>query len=139
MIQLNGAVRALTATALLASLCACSNQTQGNIGLVDVQRISQNWPKFQNYQNQLANDAQTIERSNRPARDKASARAQLQARFAQAQNELSADVTAAAKQVAADKHLTYVFTRQYVGYGGVDITTDVEKILKIEEKASPAP
>jgi len=133
------AARALLATLLLAGLCACTNGTQSNIGLVDVQRISANWPKFQNYQNQLAADAQTIERSNRSARDKASARAALQARFAQAQSELSTDVSTAAKQVAADRHLTYVFTRQYVGYGGVDITADVEKILKIDDKSTPAP
>jgi Skp family chaperone for outer membrane proteins len=131
--------RALVAAALLASLCACSTGPKGQIGLVDVQRISQNWPKFQNYQNQLANDAQTIERSHRSDRDKAAARAQLQQRFAKAQNELSSDVTTAAKQVAADKHLTYVFTRQYIGYGGIDITPEVEKILKIEDKGTPSP
>ena len=131
--------RAIIATTLLAALCACTNAPANNIGLVDVQRISNNWPKFQNYQNQLANDAQTIERSNRPQRDKNEARAQLQARFAKAQTELTNDVSDAAKQVAAQKHLSYVFTRQYVGYGGIDITPDVEKILKIEEKPSPAP
>ncbi|MEA2786465.1 MAG: hypothetical protein QOF71_2569 [Candidatus Eremiobacteraeota bacterium] len=140
MMITNTALRALVATAALASLCACGkNASNTDIGLVDVQRISQNWPKFQNYQNQLANDAQTIERSRKSDRDKSQARAQLQARFAQAQTELSVDVTAAAKQVAADKHLTYVFTRQYVGFGGVDITADVEKILKIEDKSTPAP
>jgi Skp family chaperone for outer membrane proteins len=52
---------------------------------------------------------------------------------------LTDDVSNAAQQVAKDKGLTYVFTRQYVGYGGVDVTTDIEKILKIEEKATPAP
>jgi Skp family chaperone for outer membrane proteins len=140
MMITNTALRALAVTAALASLAACGkNAPNTDIGLVDVQRISQNWPKFQNYQNQLANDAQTIEHSRKPDRDKAQARAQLQARFAQAQTELSVDVTAAAKQVAADKHLTYVFTRQYVGFGGVDITADVEKILKIEDKSTPAP
>jgi len=133
------AVRPLFAALLLAGVCACTNGTQSNIGLVDVQRISANWPKFQNYQNQLAADAQTIEHSNRSARDKAAARAALQARFTQAQTELSTDVSTAAKQVAADRHLTYVFTRQYVGYGGVDITADVEKILKIDDKSTPAP
>ncbi|HEY0394026.1 MAG TPA: hypothetical protein VGD01_05980 [Candidatus Elarobacter sp.] len=132
------AARAFFTLAALAALAACGNKgSDSNIGLVDVQRISQNWPKFQNYQNQLANDAQTIERSNR--RDKAQARAQLQQRFARAQEELTRDVSDAAKQVAADKHLTYVFTRQYVGYGGVDITPDVEKILKITERPSPSP
>jgi Skp family chaperone for outer membrane proteins len=129
----------ITGALVLASLCACSNAPKTSIGLVDVQRISSNWPKFQNYQNQLANDAQTIERSNKNQREKDRARAELQARFAQAQNELSHDVSDAANKVAGEKHLTYVFTRQYVGYGGVDITPDVEKILKIEEKPSPSP
>ncbi len=134
------ALRALAVTAALASLCACAkNAPSTDIGLVDVQRISQNWPKFQNYQNQLANDAQTIERSRKSVRDKAQSRAQLQARFAQAQSELSGEVTNAAKEVAADKHLTYVFTRQYVGYGGTDITADVEAKLHIEDKSTPAP
>ena len=41
--------------------------------------------------------------------------------------------------MAGDKHLQLVFTRQFVGYGGVDITPDVEKILNITEKATPAP
>jgi len=45
----------------------------------------------------------------------------------------------AANQVASDKHLQYVLTQQYVGYGGVDITPDVEKILQIVEKATPTP
>ena len=132
-------VRPLLTALLLGALCACAKPNQSDIGLVDVQRISANWPKFQNYQNQLAADAQTIERSNRSARDKAAARAALQARFAQAQQELSGDVSTAAKQVAADRHLNYVFTRQFVGYGGVDITADVEKILKIDDKSTPAP
>lgn len=125
--------------ALFASLCACTNGPKSDIGLVDTTRLMQNWPKFQNYQNQLANDAQTIDRSSKTAGDKARARADLQQRFVQAQSELSNDVSTAARQVASDKHLTYVFTRQYVGYGGVDITPDVEKILKIEEKPSPTP
>jgi Skp family chaperone for outer membrane proteins len=140
MMITNNALRALAAAAALAALAACGNKSSStDIGLVDVQRISQNWPKFQNYQNQLANDAATIEHSRKSDRDKEQAKAQLQARFAKAQTELSVDVTAAAKQVAADKHLSYVFTRQYVGFGGVDITADVEKILKIEDKSTPAP
>ncbi len=131
--------RIIIATALLASLTACSGGSGPAIGLVDEERIKANWPKFLNYQNQLSNDAQTIERSNKPDREKQRLRAALQERFVRDQSELSNDVTDAAKQVAGEKHLTYVFTRQYVGYGGVDITPDVEKILKIEEKATPAP
>jgi Skp family chaperone for outer membrane proteins len=80
-----------------------------------------------------------IERSRDSARRKAQERLQLQQRFVREQNELTGDVTDAARQVAADKHLTYVFTRQFVGYGGVDITPEIEKILQIVEKASPTP
>ena len=131
--------RIIIATALLASLAACSGGSGPTIGLVDEERIKANWPKFLNYQNQLSNDAQAIERSGKPDREKQRLRAALQERFVRDQTELSNDVRDAAKQVVDAKHLTYVFTRQYVGYGGVDITPDVEKILKIEEKATPAP
>jgi Skp family chaperone for outer membrane proteins len=84
-------------------------------------------------------DAQTLEHSNKSGREKLAERAQLQQKFQAAETELTDDVENAAKQVAADKHLTYVFTREYVGYGGVDITPDVEKVLQIVEKPSPAP
>ncbi|MBV8579128.1 MAG: hypothetical protein JO225_01435 [Candidatus Eremiobacteraeota bacterium] len=131
--------RVLAATTLLASLCACSTAPQSSIGLIDTNRISSNWPKFQNYENQLSADAQAIDRSTKSPREKDAAHAALQRRFQEAQAELSNDVSTAAKQVAADKHLTYIFTRQYVGYGGVDITADVEKILQIQEKPSPTP
>ncbi len=126
-------------TALAAPLAACSTAPQSDIGLVDTMRIQANWPKFQNYQNQLAVDAQTIEHSGKPENVKSRERAVLQKRFAQDQIELTNDVRGAAQQVAAQKHLTYVLTRQYVGYGGVDITPDVEKILNIVEKPSPTP
>ncbi len=132
--------RPLAAVALLASLCACSNGgSKSEIGLVDVQRIMANWPKFQNYQNQINYDAATVERSTRSNAEKARLRGELQQRFAKDQTELTDDVSHAAEQVASAKGLTMVFTRQFVGYGGVDITPDVEKILKIEEKPSPSP
>jgi len=87
----------------------------------------------------LTYDAQSIERSRDPERRKQQERSALTQKYVQEQSELTNDVTDAARQVAADKHLTYVFTRQYVGYGGVDITPEVEKILQIVEKATPSP
>jgi Skp family chaperone for outer membrane proteins len=130
--------------ALAASLlgtAACSNPTQpkSDIGLVDVPRITANWPKFQNYQNQLNADAATIQQSRASDAEKRRQLDGLNAKFQRGQAELTNDVRDAAQQVANDKHLQYVFTRQYVGYGGVDITPDVEKVLKIEEKATPKP
>ena len=37
------------------------------------------------------------------------------------------------------RQLKLVLTREGVGYGGVDITADVEKALNITEKATPTP
>jgi Skp family chaperone for outer membrane proteins len=107
--------------------------------LIDTARITSNWPKFQNYQNQIVADETAIQRSNTSQAQKAQQIAQLQARYVSAQRELTDDVSNAAQQVAKDKGLTYVLTRQYVGYGGIDITGDIEKVLKIDEKATPAP
>jgi Skp family chaperone for outer membrane proteins len=81
----------------------------------------------------------TIQHSSRSDGEKQRELQGLQARYQANQTELTNDVRDAAQQVANDKHLRFVFTRQFVGYGGVDITPDVEKILKIEEKATPAP
>jgi Skp family chaperone for outer membrane proteins len=130
---------ALMAAALVASAAACSTQPKSTIGLIDTVRITSNWPKFENYQNQIAADEAAIQRSNASGAQKAQQIAQLQQRFVSAQRELTDDVSNAAQQVAKDKGLSYVFTRQYVGYGGIDITGDIEKILKIDEKSTPAP
>jgi Skp family chaperone for outer membrane proteins len=127
------------ATALLAILPACSNQPKSDIGLVDTSRIQANWPKFMNYENQLNADGAAIRNSRAPLAQKQSQAADFQRRYVKAQTELTDDVRNAAKQAAADRGLKYVFTREYVGYGGVDITADVEKILKIDDKATPAP
>ena len=110
-----------------------------DIGLVDVPRITANWPKFLNYQNQLNADAQAVRQSHVSNADKARQMAVLNNRFQAGQTELTNDVRTAAQQVATDKHLKYVLTQQYVGFGGVDITPDVEKVLNITERATPAP
>ena len=128
--------------ALVASLLgmtACSKPPQSDIGLVDVPRITANWPKFLNYQNQLNADVTAIRNSRASDSEKTRELQGLQARFATNQTELTNNVRDAAQQVASDKHLRFVFTRQFVGYGGVDITPDVEKLLNVEEKATPAP
>ncbi len=132
---------ALLATALAASTgCAAkSDAGSSQIGLVDVPRITANWPKFLNYQNQLNADAATIQQSHASTADKQRQLAGLQTRYQQGQTELTDDVRNAAQAVATDKHLRFIITQQYVGYGGVDITSDVEKILNITERATPAP
>lgn len=125
--------------ALLLGLTACSQAPQSNIGLIDVQRITANWPKFLNYQNQLNADAAAIQRASMSPSEKQRQMNALNTRFAEGQTELTNDVRDAAQQVAQAKHLKFVLTRQFVGYGGVDITADVEKVLNITERVTPAP
>ena len=118
-------------------MTACSKPPQSDIGLVDVPRITSNWPKFLNYQNQLNADTHSIERRRDPnSREERESAALRPVRGTDRTHQRRARC---ARQVATDKHLTYVFTRQFVGYGGVDITPEVEKILQIVEKATPSP
>ncbi len=134
----NRLVPALLAAAVL-SLAACSKGPDSQIGLVDVQRLTSNWPKFLNYQNQLNSDVTALQQSHAPDTQKQRQFAVLQQKYAQNQGELTNDVRDAAVKIAQSKGLKYVVTRQFVGYGGVDITPDVEKELNITEKATPAP
>jgi Skp family chaperone for outer membrane proteins len=122
-----------------AALTGCTGAPKSDIGLIDTQRLQANWPKFQNYQNQIAADNAAIVHSNKSESEKRREMSDLEKRYVAAQQELVGDVQDAAKTVQAQRHLTYVFTRQYVGYGGVDITGDVEKLLHIDDKGTPAP
>src|SRR5580658_7383663 len=132
---MNKLVFAALAASLLG-MTACSKPPSSDIGLVDVPRLTANWPKFLNYQNQLNADMNAIRVSHVSDSEKQREMTGLQMRFATNQTELTNNVHDAAAQVASDKHLRYVFTRQFVGFGGVDITPDVEKILQIVEKAT---
>lgn len=129
-------LRTLARSGLVAliALAGCSTQSTP-IATIDIARIQSNWPKFINYSNQLASDTAAIQRSNASTRDKQRQLLGLQQRYAEMQSEVSGDVRNAAAQVAQDKHFKLVVTRQYVGFGGTDITSDVEAILKITEKS----
>jgi Skp family chaperone for outer membrane proteins len=124
--------------ALGAFATAGCSHPAGDIGLVDVQRVVAHWPKFINYQNQLNADVAAIRQLRVSDSDKARQMADVQQRFQTNQAELTDDVRAAATQVAGTKHLKYVLTAESIGYGGTDITLDVEKALKIVE-TSPSP
>ncbi len=128
-----------TIAVLAAALTGCTGAPKSDIGLIDTQRITANWPKFQNYQNQIAADNAAITRSSKSNAEKQREMNDLERRYAQAQAELTGDVKQAAEQVQQARHLKYIFTRQYVGYGGIDVTADVEKILKIDDKGTPSP
>jgi Skp family chaperone for outer membrane proteins len=124
--------------ALAAALAACSG-TSSPVGLVDVQRIVSNWPEYQTYQTQLLSDEQTIAQSKGNAAGKRRAAIALQQKYAGITDRLTKQIRDAAGTIAEQRQLKLVLTREGVGYGGVDITSDVEKALNITEKATPTP
>jgi hypothetical protein len=135
-----GVMTALTVGMVVLGLSGCGvGRSKSDVGIVDLSRIMANWPKFENYNNQIQADAFAIETSKEPESQKVRQRAELQQRFAQYQREITTDITNAATQVAKERNFKMVFTRQGVGYGGTDVTSDVEKILHIQEKATPSP
>jgi Skp family chaperone for outer membrane proteins len=126
---------------LLISLAAamfagCANSSP--VGLVDVNRIVQNWAVYQSFQQQLLTDEQAIAQSKAPASVKQRQAAILQKKYQGITDELTKQIRDAATKVAQQEHLTLVVTKEGVGYGGVDITKDVEKAMNITEKATPA-
>ena len=131
-------ITCLLSVGLTAGLAGCSGLGPSNdVASIDIARITANWPKFINYNNQLTADAQAIERSNDPDSVKRQNRERLRQRYVALQEEVTNNVRDAAAQVASERHIKLIVTSEVVGYGGVDITPDVEKVLKITE-ASPA-
>ncbi len=127
----------ITLTLAATILAACGNNSP--IGTVDVQRVATNWTKYQDFQNQLLADQQQIGQSKVSNGQKARLAAALQVKYARITDGLTQEIRDAAGKVAQDRKLKLVVTREGVGYGGVDITPDVEKALNITEKATPSP
>jgi Skp family chaperone for outer membrane proteins len=121
-----------------AALTGCTGQT-APIGLIDVQRLAANWPQYQTVQNQLLADEQGIERGKGSQQQKQQQVAQLQAKYSKLSQQLVGQIRDAATKVAQQKNLKLVVTKEFVTYGGTDITPDVEKAMGITETASPAP
>lgn len=125
--------------AALAAVIATGCGASSPVGLVDVNRIVNNWPEYQNYQNQLYADERTIAAGKGSTGQKQQAVVAMQRKYQKITEQLTQQIRDAAGKIATNKQLKLVVTREGVGYGGVDITPDVEKSLNIVEKASPAP
>ena len=126
-------IAGLTATLL----AGCG--TPSPVGTVDVARIVANWPEYQNYQNQLVSDEHAISSQRSSNRQKQRAAVALQQKYTKITEQLTDQIRNAATKIAQQKQLKLVLTREGIGYGGVDITPDVEKSLNITEKPSPSP
>ena len=126
---------ACAAAALMAGGCA---GPRSKIAVVNILAIEANWPKFQNYSNQLQASFAAIEASKMPAAQKQQQLAQLQGQSKRWQDEVTNDLRATVTTIAKSRSYQLVVTREGVAYGGDDITTDVEKAMSIPT-ASPSP
>lgn len=126
-------------SAALAAVLATGCGASSPVGLVDVTRIVNNWPEYQGYQTQLYADEQKIASGKGSTAQKQQAVLAMQQKYTKITEQLTQQIRDAASKIATDKQLKLVVTREGIGYGGVDITPDVEKSLNIVEKASPAP
>ena len=127
----------LVALGVTVTLAGCGASSP--IGLVDVQRIVANWPEYQNYQNQLLADERTIAGGRGNRAQKMRATLAMQQKYAKITEQLTQQIRDASSKIAQQRRLNLVVTREGIGYGGIDITGDVEKSLNITEKATPTP
>lgn len=128
-------VIAACAAALLAG---CSGNSSP-VGLIDINRVVANWPTYQNYQQQLLSEEQKIVQSKASTGQKTAEANALQRKYAGITDQLTKQIRDAATKVATQRDLKLVVTKEGIGYGGVDITPDVEKLMNITEKATPSP
>jgi outer membrane protein len=132
-------IKYITLTCVLGAALLSGCAPSSPVGLVDVSRIVNNWGQYQGYQAQLQLQEQAIAQRPESNAQKERDLIRLQSQFTAISQKLIAEVQSAAGQVARQRNLQLVLTRQGVGYGGIDITPDVEKILNITETATPSP
>ena len=123
------------AAALVGGGCAGAHS---KIAVVNIMAIEANWPKFQNYANQLQASFAAIEASKISNADKQQQLAQLQGQSKRWQDEVTNELRATVNTIAKQRQYQLVVTREGVAYGGEDITTQVEQAMSIPT-ASPSP
>lgn len=137
IVRLFGRALGLGGAAVALALSGCAH-AHSNVAVVNIAAIEQRWPKFINYYRQIQANYVAINDSKISPAEKRRALQQWQQQSQRWQDEVSNDVRNVVKDIAGQQHYQLVVTRQGVAYGGDDITTDVEKALKIDT-SSPAP
>jgi Skp family chaperone for outer membrane proteins len=127
----------IIATLAAVLFAGCANNSP--IGTIDVNRVVNNWDVYQRYQQQLLIEEQGIANAKGSNADKGRQVQALRKKYADITDALSKQIRDAASKIAQQRNLKLVVTKEGVGYGGVDITSDVEKAMNITEKAAASP
>jgi hypothetical protein len=108
------------------------------VGSVDIARITSHWVKFSDYERQLRAESEHIAAA-RESEDQRRAQLDiLHTKYEALQSEITTRVRQAADRVAQRDGLRLVVTREFVGYGGRDVTGEVEAALGVVETPSPS-
>lgn len=132
--------RLLFIIAFCTQVVACAPSVHaGGIGIVDVARLRDHWSKFKADDAELAAQSRALRESSAPPAELERRRTALRMRYLRMQDDVTGDVRRASDAVAKARGLTLVLTQESVGYGGVDITADVERELHITESGKQTP
>lgn len=131
-------IRLTFAACVAAALVTGCAGSRSKVAVVNIMTIEANWPKFQNYANQLQAYFAAIEQSKSGQAQKRQELARLQQQSKRWQDEVTGELRATVTTIAQQRHYQLVVTREGVAYGGDDITTDVEKAMSIPT-SSPSP
>lgn len=118
-------------------LTACSSPPSSGVGSVDIARITSHWVKFSDYQRQLKTESERISAARESEDQRRAQLDVLHTKYEALQSEITTRVRQAADRVAERDGLRLVVTREFVGYGGRDVTDEVEAALGIVETPSP--
>jgi len=129
--------RILIATLAAALFAGCANNSP--VGIVDINRVVANWDVYQRYQQQLLAEERAIANSKASNAQKQQAALALQKKYSGITTQLTNEIRDAASKIAGTRNLKLIVTKEGVGYGGVDITADVEKAMNIVDKPVPSP
>lgn len=119
----------------------CTPNEEKKIGKIDLNRVIQESPKAQQYQQQLDERGAEIQDKYKAISDeelsdeeKLEMQKEAAQEFVQAKKELedqlNAEIEKAIKQISDEKNLSIVLVKQTVQYGGIDVTQEVINLLK---------
>jgi len=110
-----------------------------NIGLIDIEKVKTDWPKYKNYAQQVTYEGflygVLLEKASSNLTDVESAEIEYQISEILKHSELilldvlTGEMGDAAEKVAEEKNLHLIFYKHRVTFGGTDITEDIMKHL----------
>ena len=136
---ITGLVFFLAAITLLCCNSSVQAQKNINVGLIDIEKVMKEWPKYQSYSQQITYEGMAysilLEKAGPNLEDVE--RTEMEYQIAQILDHsqsilievLTSEMSKAAEKVAKEKDLDMILIKQRVTFGGSDITDEVITFL----------